>query len=206
MGTPPALIAAAAKGRGKTPTRLWLISLVFYLFPFLYAVSLRLFHLAGAWRPLAPWREPVGRDVASQGEDIRWHGYGSTTLFGNQKCLLFPPSVKYSPCKTAFVHFSESTGCNPSSKFHADATVTPVWAVSTHNAPHFKWLCFQKEILKTLKIGQKFFHTANKSNQWKKKNNKIMLFLLYPEDTNDSARCCRLMGWLTLLIEKHSAV
>lgn len=38
------------------------------------------------------------------------------------------------------------------------------------------------------------------------KKNKLMLFLLYSEDSNDSARCFRLIGWLTLLIEKHSAV
>lgn len=72
------------------------------------------------------------RSVASQGEDIRRHGYRTTALFGIPKCLLFKPRVKYSPRKTAFVHFSESTGCDPSSKIHADATETPVWAASTH--------------------------------------------------------------------------
>lgn len=30
-----------------------------------------------------------------------------------------------------------------------------------------------------------------------KKNNKMMPFLFYSEDTNDSVWCCRLIGWLT---------
>lgn len=57
-----------------------------------------------------------------------------------------------------------------------------------------------------MKVSKKFSCKFKKRIIMGKKNNKRMLFVFYSEDTNDSTQCCRLIGWLTLLTGKQSAV
>lgn len=53
--------------------------------------------------------------------------------------------------------------------------------------------------IRNLKISQKFFHAANKSNQRKKQQNDAISALFWRHQW----QCLVLIGWLTLLIEKH---
>lgn len=134
---PPPLIAAAAGGRGDTLIHLGLISLAFYLlslfFPLGFIPPLLFGYRTAGPRSLTgsqlgvtqPLRGGIAADTAT---DLQLY-------LASRSARVFPPRLKYSPHQTAFVQFSEPTGCDPSSEFHADATKTPVCAAATHTAP-----------------------------------------------------------------------